>query len=79
MDQIVYTQNTRPIVRPEFKTAKNEALCSPPLHQLFMSLLGAVAYLAHTRVDAPVFISALQRHNSKPQVVHVKRLNKLLA
>jgi len=43
-----------------------------------MSLLGAVAYLAHTRVDALVFISALQRFNSKPTVVHVKRLNKLL-
>jgi hypothetical protein len=79
LDQIEYTQNMRPIAHPELKTAKNEAMCSAPLHQLFMSLLGAVAYLAHTRVDALVFISALQRHNSKPQIVHVKRLNKLLA
>ena len=79
LDQIEYAQNLRPIAHPELKTAGNEALCSPPLHQLYMSLLGAVAYLAHTRVDALVFISALQRHNSKPQVIHVKRLNKLLA
>ena len=43
-----------------------------------MSLVGAVAHLAHTRVDVLVFISALQRHNCKPQIVRVKRLNKLL-
>ena len=79
LDQIEYTQILRPIVHPELETAKNEATCSPPLHQLFMSLLGAVAYLSHTRVDALVYISALQRHNSKPQIIHVKRLNKLLA
>ena len=78
LDQIEYAKNMCTISHPELKTAKNEALCSAPLHQLFMSLLGAVAYLAHTRVDALVFISALQRYNSKPQIVHVKRLNKLL-
>ena len=44
-----------------------------------MSLLGAVAYLAHTRIDVVVFICALQRHTSKPQVQHVKKLNKLLS
>ena len=43
-----------------------------------MSLLGAVAYLAHTRLDVVVFICALQRHTSKPQVLHVRKLNKLL-
>ena len=74
LDQIEYTQNLRPISHPELKTAKNEETCSAPLHQLFMSLLGAVAYLSHTRIDALVFISALQRHNSKPQIINVKRL-----
>ena len=43
-----------------------------------MSLLGAVAYLSHTRIDILVFICALQRHTSKPKIIHVKRLNKLL-
>ena len=42
------------------KTAKNDAFCSPPLRQLYVSLLGAVAYLAHTREDALAFSSALQ-------------------
>jgi len=40
-------------------------------------LLGAVAYATHTRVDACVFISALQRHNTSPLIIHVKRLNRL--
>ena len=43
-----------------------------------MSVLRAIAYLAHTRMDILVFVSALQRVNSKPQVQHVKKLNKLL-
>ncbi len=61
------------------KTAKNDAFCSPSLHQLYISLLGAVAYLAHARMDVLVFISTLQCHKAMPQITHVKRLNKLLA
>ena len=78
LGQIAFAQNLRKIAHPELSTAKAEDPCSLELHQLFMSLLGAVAYLAHTRVDALVFISALQRHNSEPQIIHVKRLNKLV-
>ena len=79
LDQIEYTQNLRQIAHPELKTAKNDSFCTPPLHQLYMSLLGVLAYLAHTHVDALVFISALQRHNAKPQIIHINRFNKLLA
>ena len=43
-----------------------------------MSLLGAVAYLSHTRVDVAVFICALQRHTHKPLNMHARRLNQLL-
>ena len=50
----------------------------PELHQLFMSLLGAVAYLSLTRVDVLVFTSALQRHMAKSKLEHVRKLNKLL-
>ena len=50
----------------------------PALHQLFISLLGAIAYATHTRVDVMVFIVALQRQNHNPEVQHVRRLNKLL-
>ena len=78
LDQVAFAQNLRKIAHPELSTAKAEDQCSLELHQLYMSLLGAVAYLAHTRVDALVFVSALQRHNSKPQIIRVKRLNKLV-
>jgi hypothetical protein len=78
LDHIEYAQNLRYISHPEMKTAKNDSVCSPPLHQLYMSLLGAVAYLARIRVDALVFICDLQRHNARPQIIHVKRLNTLL-
>ena len=43
-----------------------------------MSLLGAVAYLSHNRIDVVVFICAGQRYSQKPQIQHVRRLNKLL-
>ena len=43
-----------------------------------MSLLGAVAYLTHARVGIAVFFCALQRQESKPQIDHVRKLNKLV-
>jgi hypothetical protein len=79
LDQVAYATNLRSIAHAQLSTGKPEDLASPDLHQLFMSLLGAIAYLAHTRVDILVFVSALQRHNAKPEVQHVKKLNKLLA
>ena len=78
LDQIVFVGNLRPIVHAQLQHAKADDLCCPELHKLYMSLLGAVAYLAHTRLDVVVFICALQRHTSKPQIQHVRKLNKLL-
>ena len=75
LDQIVYVGNLRPIVHAQERHSKPEDLCCPELHNLYMSLLGAAAYLAHTRLDVVVFICALQRHTSKPQVQHVRKLN----
>ena len=77
LDQIDYAGNLRRIVHPQLTSAKPEDLCCPELHQLYMSLLGAVAYLSHTRIDIDVFICAGQRFASKPQVQHARRLNKL--
>ena len=55
-----------------------EDKCVEELHRLFISLLGAIAYASHTRVDCVVFIVALQRQGHCPLVQHVRRLNKLL-
>ena len=78
LDQIKYAMNLKTIVHPQLSSSAGEDEACPELHQLFMSLLGAVAYLAHTRVDVVVFVSALQRHTAKPQIQHIKKLNKLL-
>jgi len=79
LDQIHYAKTLKSIAHPQLQAGKPEDLAVQELVELFMSLLGAVAYLAHTRIDTVVFVSALQRHTSKPQVIHIKRLNKLLA
>ena len=62
LDQVAYATNLRGIAHSQLSSGKPEDKAVPELHQLFMSLLGAVAYLAHTRVDILVFVSALQRH-----------------
>ncbi len=78
LDQTEYTASLRVIIHAQLRGAKPEDLCGDELHQLYQSLLGAVAYLTHTRVDIMVFIVALQRVAAKPCIIHVKRLNKLL-
>ena len=77
-DQIAYAGNLRCIAHSQLSGSKPEDLRCPALHQLYMSLLGAVAYLSHTRIDVVVFICAGQRYSQKPQIQHVRRLNKLL-
>jgi hypothetical protein len=78
LDQIHYASNAKCVARPQLSTAKAEDDAVPELHQLYMSLLGAVAYRAHIRVDVLVFVSALQRRMRAPKVDHVRALDKLL-
>ncbi len=60
LDRNHYVQNLRRISHPQLSLSKAEDPAVPQLHQLYVSLLGAVAYLAHTRVDVLVFVSAVQ-------------------
>ena len=78
LDQIQFASQLHPIAHPQLTGGRAEDESSPELHQLFMSLLGAVAYLSLTRMDILVFISALQRHMAKSTFDHVRKLNKLL-
>jgi hypothetical protein len=50
LDQVKYAMNQKTIVHPQLSTGQSEDEACPELHQLVMSLLGAVAYLAHTHV-----------------------------
>ena len=75
LDQIEYANNLQPITHSELTSGSPEELCSTQLHELYRSLLGAVAYLYLTRMDALVFIVACQRFGHQPKRIHVKRLN----
>ena len=75
MDQLQFASSLKPIAHPQLLGGKPEDDCCEILHSLYMSLLGAVAYLAHTRMDDSVFVCSLQRHTHKPKIEHVKRLN----
>ena len=59
LDQVDFVSKLRTIEHPQLATGKNEEKCVPALHQLFISLLGAIAYATHTRVDVMVFILSL--------------------
>ena len=43
LDQVQYAQNLRPIAHPQLSTGQATDPCGPDMHQLYMSLLGAVA------------------------------------
>ena len=79
LGQTEYVQRFRAIVHSQLRSGGLEDLCCPELHELYRSLLGAIAYLSHTRVDIVVFICALQRYSHQPQVQHARKLNKLLS
>ena len=78
LDQVDLLTKLRSIEHPQLATGTDEEKCVQALHSLFISLLGAIAYATHTRVDVMVFIVALQRQNHNPEVQHVRKLNKLL-
>ena len=68
----------KPIVHTEVRSSANEDMASVELTELFVSLLGAVAYALLTRIDIAVFVSCLQRVSHKCRIIHVKRLNAVL-
>eukprot|EP00974_Lingulodinium_polyedra_P094590 9167822-Lingulodinium_polyedra.AAC.1 len=67
LGQTLFASNLRCVARPQLTGAKPEDECCQALHQLYMSLLGAIAYFAYTRPDIVVFICALQRRTHEPQ------------
>ena len=58
--------------------AKTDEPLPEHLQRQFLSLLMTVAYALLTRMDAAVYVTALQRECKKPKAVHVRRLNLLL-
>ena len=77
LDQIEYVAGLKTIPPESYRGLSSNQKCDATLHLQYMSLLGAVAFVALTRTDAIVFIVALQRFSHAPCVIHVKRLNVL--
>jgi hypothetical protein len=48
------------------------------MHQDYISVVGGVGWLAQYRLDAAVYIGALQRASHSPTIGHVINLNRLL-
>ena len=78
LDQTEYIAGLKTIPPESYRNLSSNSKCDPTLHLQYQSLLGAVAFTALTRVDAIVFIVALQRYSHAPEVIHVKRLNVLV-
>ena len=78
LDQIHFANTLKPIAHPQVSSGADDDEVGTELHALYRSLLGALAYLAHTRVDILVFICALQRNVAKPRVEHARKLNRVL-
>ena len=74
-----YILAMRPIRHAELTGRPSTEPCSAEVHQLYQSLLGAVAYALLSQAWAAVFVIALQRRTSNPLNIHVRRLNLLLA
>ena len=78
MDQIEYLAALKPIKLENMRTLESDAEVTETVLQLFMSLLGAVAYGILTRIDVAVIVVALQRAAHKCKYIHVKRINTLV-
>ena len=79
LDQDEYISAMKPIRHAELTGRESNAYCTPEVHGLYQSLLGAVAYALLSQSWAAVFIIALQRKTAQPQNLHVRRLNIVLS
>ena len=69
----------KPVDSTEMSTSDEDILASAALAAMFVSLLGALAWLTQGRPDIAIFVVALQRHNKGPKIVHCKKCNRVLS
>jgi len=78
IDQDEYITALKPINHHSMTGAKGEDDVTPPLKELFWSLLGALAFTLLTQHWIAVYVVSLQRRTQSPQYIHVRRLNALV-
>ena len=79
LDQIKFLSACKPMAQPAALAGGAEAVLPESVRRHFLSLLMTIAYALLTRPDVAVFIAALQRESHCARVIHVRRLNKILA
>ena len=75
LHQNVYISALKVISHTDLRSIANDDMATPELIELFVSLVGALAYALLTRIDVAVFIACLQRMSHKLRIIHAKRLN----
>ena len=73
--QSQYIQGIHTLTHADLSCKPAEDFCSPEMHQLYWSILGAISFATLTRVDIAVVVAALQRHSHQLKYIHGKRLN----
>lgn len=77
LDQIKFIAAIKTMQVPE-SLSKSDQPLPENLQRQFLSLLMTVAYALLTRIEAAVYVTALQRECQQPKPIHVRRLNLLL-
>ena len=78
LDQNEYASAIHPVTLPELMKMKDDEQLQGLLHNCFMTLLGATAWLFQTRMEVAVYVSALQRHMHPPRAIDLRRLNRII-
>ena len=78
LDQIEYASAIKPVDLPELIRMKDEEPLHGFLHNCFMTLLGATAWVLQTRMDIAVYVSALQRRMQTARAIDLRRLNRVI-
>ena len=78
LDQNEYASAINPVAIPELMKMKDNDPLEGLLHNCFMTLLGATAWLLQTRMEIAVYVSALQRQMRPARAIDLRRLNRVI-
>ena len=73
MDQFHYANSLRPVIAVEAQGGADDDRLSTELAAVFLTIVGALAWLLQTRMDIAVYVCSLQRVEHAPLRIHMKR------
>ena len=78
LDHTEHASAIHPVTLPELMKMKDNDPLEGLLHNCFMTLLGATAWLLQTRMEVAVYVSALQRQMRSARAIDLRRLNRVI-